>query len=40
VYINHLRKKIDQGSEKKLIHTERGKGYYISEKDLARGSTK
>ena len=40
VYINHLRKKIDQGSEKKLIHTERGKGYYVSEKDLARGSKK
>jgi DNA-binding response OmpR family regulator len=38
VYINHLRKKIDQGFEKKLIHTERGKGYYLSEKDLARGS--
>jgi DNA-binding response OmpR family regulator len=40
VYINHLRKKIDQGSEKKLLHTERGKGYYISDKDLPRGSTK
>ncbi len=32
VYINHLRKKIDQGSDIKLIHTERGKGYFISEK--------
>ncbi len=40
VYINHLRKKIDQGFEKKLLHTERGKGYYISDKDLARGSAK
>jgi DNA-binding response OmpR family regulator len=40
VYINHLRKKIDQGFEKKLLHTERGKGYYISDKDLARGSSK
>ncbi|MBI4428506.1 MAG: response regulator transcription factor [Ignavibacteriales bacterium] len=33
VYINHLRKKIDQGSETKLIHTERGKGYFISDKN-------
>ena len=40
VYINHLRKKIDQSFEKKLLHTERGKGYYISDKDLARGSSK
>ncbi len=40
VYINHLRKKIDQRFEKKLLHTERGKGYYISDKDLARGSAK
>jgi len=40
VYINHLRKKIDQGFEKKLLHTERGKGYYVSDKNLAKGSTK
>ncbi len=40
VYINHLRKKIDQDFEKKLLHTERGKGYYISDKGLAKGSTK
>ena len=40
VYINHLRKKIDQGHEPKLLHTERGKGYYISEKDLRRGPAK
>jgi two-component system copper resistance phosphate regulon response regulator CusR len=40
VYINHLRKKIDQGYEKKLLHTERGKGYYISEKDLRKGAPK
>ena len=40
VYINHLRKKIDQGFEKKLLHTERGKGYFLSDKDLARGSVK
>jgi DNA-binding response OmpR family regulator len=40
VYINHLRKKIDHGHEQKLLHTERGKGYYISEKDLRKGSAK
>ena len=40
VYINHLRKKIDQDFDKKLLHTERGKGYYISDKDLAKGSKK
>ncbi|HTY36127.1 MAG TPA: response regulator transcription factor [Bacteroidota bacterium] len=40
VYVNHLRKKIDQGFEKKLLHTERGKGYYMSDKDLAKGSKK
>jgi DNA-binding response OmpR family regulator len=40
VYINHLRKKIDQAYEKKLLHTERGKGYYISEKDLRKGPAK
>ena len=40
VYINHLRKKIDLGFEKKLLHTERGKGYYVSDKNLDKGSTK
>ena len=40
VYINHLRKKIDQDFEKKFLHTERGKGYYISDNGLAKGSTK
>jgi len=29
VYINHLRKKIDQGFDKKLIHTLRGVGYML-----------
>jgi DNA-binding response OmpR family regulator len=29
VYINYLRRKIDQGFEKKLIHTLRGVGYTI-----------
>ena len=33
VYINHLRKKIDQTIEKRLLHTVRGRGYYISEKE-------
>ena len=40
VYINHLRKKIDLGFETKLLHTERGKGYYISDKEPAKGSAK
>ncbi len=36
VYVNHLRKKIDNGFGVKLIHTERGKGYYCSEKNQPR----
>ncbi|MCX6134552.1 MAG: response regulator transcription factor [Ignavibacteriales bacterium] len=40
VYINHLRKKIDLGFEKKLLHTERGKGYYVSDKNLVNGPKK
>ena len=31
VYIRHLRKKIDQGHEVKLIHTVRGVGYVLRE---------
>jgi len=31
VYVNYLRKKIDQGFEKKLIHTIRGSGYVMKE---------
>jgi DNA-binding response OmpR family regulator len=31
VYINHLRKKIDRGSGKKLLHTLRRKGYVLRE---------
>ena len=31
VYIRYLRKKIDEGEEKKLIHTIRGLGYVIKE---------
>ncbi len=38
VYVNHLRKKVDSGFPLKLIHTERGKGYYCSEKTLVRKS--
>jgi DNA-binding response OmpR family regulator len=30
VYINRLRKKIDQGFEKHLLHTRRGEGYVLS----------
>lgn len=32
VYIRNLRKKIDAGSQKKLIHTIRGGGYSLSDK--------
>lgn len=31
VYINYLRSKIDQGFDKKLIHTARGVGYMLTE---------
>lgn len=31
VYISYLRKKIDGGRDKKLIHTVRGKGYVLRE---------
>lgn len=31
VYINYLRDKIDEGFQKKLIHTVRGKGYILKE---------
>lgn len=33
VYISYLRKKIDDGHKKKLIHTVRGRGYVIREDD-------
>jgi heavy metal response regulator len=32
VYVNYLRKKIDQGFEPKLIHTVRGVGYVLRER--------
>ncbi|MCL4558169.1 MAG: response regulator transcription factor [Deltaproteobacteria bacterium] len=35
VYINHLRVKIDQPFEKKLLHTARGYGYVLREGDAA-----
>ncbi len=31
VYINYLRRKIDEGHKKKLIHTVRGRGYVLKE---------
>ena len=31
VYIRYLRKKVDQGFERKLIHTVRGAGYVMRE---------
>lgn len=33
VHISHLRKKIDEGHERKLIHTRRGQGYVLGEDD-------
>lgn len=33
VYIRYLRKKIDEGFSKKLIHTVRGAGYILKEED-------
>ena len=33
VYIRYLRKKIDEGYEKKLIHTVRGTGYILKERE-------
>jgi len=33
VYVNYLRKKIDRGSEKKLLHTVRGVGYIFKEEE-------
>ncbi len=37
VHINHLRKKIDQDFEPKLIHTVKGVGYMLEERDEADG---
>ncbi|MBP8975192.1 MAG: response regulator transcription factor [Bacteroidetes bacterium] len=34
VYVTHLRKKIDAEFKVKLIQTERGKGYYLSDKKI------
>jgi DNA-binding response OmpR family regulator len=31
VYINYLRKKVDQGADVKLIQTVRGSGYVLKE---------
>ncbi|MEA5113870.1 MAG: response regulator transcription factor [Geobacteraceae bacterium] len=32
VYVNYLRKKIDKGRDRKLIHTVRGRGYLFKDK--------
>jgi DNA-binding response OmpR family regulator len=40
VYVNHLRKKIDADFSLKLLQTERGKGYYLSDKKLTFKSAK
>jgi len=34
VYVNHLRKKIDADYPVKLLQTERGKGYYLSDRKI------
>lgn len=34
VYINHLRKKIDNSSELKLLHSMRGKGYILTDRPV------
>lgn len=34
VYVNYLRKKVDKGFEKKLIHTKFGFGFYCSEDEI------
>ncbi len=34
VYVNHLRKKIDADFPVKLLQTERGKGYYLSDRKI------
>ena len=36
VYIRYLRKKIDEGYDKKLIHTVRGRGYVLRDPDEAK----
>jgi DNA-binding response OmpR family regulator len=33
VYISHLRRKIDDGHDRKLIHTRRGQGYLLGEEE-------
>ncbi len=35
VYVNHLRKKVDQGFEIRLLQTARGKGYFITDRSPA-----
>src|SRR5947209_9728383 len=38
VYVNYLRKKVDSGTEEKLIHTVRGEGYRIGRPAPLRGA--
>ena len=40
VYVNHLRNKIDTNFAVKLLQTERGKGYYLSDKKITFKPTK
>ena len=39
VHINRLRRKVDNGFSKKLIHTRRGAGYMLAAPDTVSGST-
>lgn len=38
VYVNHLRKKLDDPASVKLLHTIRGKGYVLSDKPASQRS--
>src|SRR6267378_4993708 len=40
VHINRLRRKVDNGFSKKLIHTRRGAGYMLAAPDTVSGSTR
>ena len=40
VYVNHLRSKIDADFDVKLLQTERGRGYYLSDKKIVFKPTK
>jgi DNA-binding response OmpR family regulator len=37
VYVNRLRRKVDEGFDPPLIHTRRGAGYVLSDSESDRG---